>query len=105
MGHYDSCREYDEERRRNPKKSQPEKSENDNQNDMVSSPKHYTVGGYEAIDVIQAKLTKEQFIGYCLGNALKYNMRFNYKGNRAQDAGKADWYIRRLLKVLTPDEE
>ena len=74
--------------------------EKDNQNDLVNSPDHYTVGGHEAIDVIKAKLTDEQFIGYCLGNILKYNMRFNYKGKRAQDTGKAHWYTNKLLEAL-----
>lgn len=81
-------------------KSQQKITESDNQNNMIFSPQHYTVGGYEAIDVIEAKLTKDQFIGYCLGNTLKYNMRFNYKGNKELDTGKAIWYLNRLLATL-----
>jgi len=31
--------------------------------DNVNHPKHYLVGGIEAIDIIQSRLTKEEFIG------------------------------------------
>ena len=33
-------------------------------NDIINNPQHYKVGGYEAIDVIRAKLTPEEFRGY-----------------------------------------
>lgn len=72
--------------------------------DLINSPQHYKVGGYEAIDVIQAKLTPEEFRGYCKGNILKYLMRANYKGKHNQDVGKADWYMERLW-LETQDEE
>lgn len=65
--------------------------------DMVNSPAHYTDGGIEAIDYIEAKLTAEQFIGMCLGNALKYLSRAGKKGDRAEDLRKARWYITRAL--------
>jgi hypothetical protein len=32
-------------------------------------PDHYKAGGIEAIDYIQAKLSPEEFAGYCRGNA------------------------------------
>ena len=31
--------------------------------DNVNHPKHYLVGGLEAIDIIASRLTKEEFIG------------------------------------------
>lgn len=67
---------------------------------MVHHPDHYVAGGIEAIDVIQAKLTREQFIGYLLGNILKYHMRHNYKNKPLQDTRKAGWYTNLLAKVL-----
>lgn len=79
--------------------------EKDNQNDLVNHPKHYTVGGHEAIDVMKAKLTHEQFIGHLLATSLKYLMRFNYKEKRTQDAGKAAWYVNRLVKELKEEKE
>ena len=53
--------------------------------DVVNNPRHYTVGGYEALDVIKAKLSPEEYRGYCKGNVLKYIMRANYKGHHDQD--------------------
>ena len=40
---------------------------------------YYDAGGIETIEIIKAKLTPEQFIGFCLGNALKYMCRANWK--------------------------
>ena len=65
--------------------------------DMVNSPAHYTDGGIETIDFIQAKLTPEQFVGMCVGNALKYLSRAGKKGDRVEDLRKARWYITRAL--------
>lgn len=65
--------------------------------DMVNSPAHYTDGGIETIEFIQAKLTDEQFHGYCLGNALKYLSRAGKKGDQDTDLAKARWYITRAL--------
>ena len=64
--------------------------------DQVNHPDHYKVGGYEAIDVIQAKLTKEEFGGFCKGNALNYLMRSNYKKHHDEDLQKAEWYLSRV---------
>ena len=64
--------------------------------DVVNHPQHHTFGGIEAIDVMKAKMTDEQFKGYLLGNALKYLMRCNHKGVFAQDVAKAGWYVKRL---------
>ncbi len=67
----------------------------------VNSPDHYTVGGHEAIAVIKAKLTPEEYRGYLKGNGLKYMMRANYKGQHDKDCAKAQWYIDELNKVLS----
>tara|TARA_R110002020_G_scaffold168090_1_gene356761 strand:+ start:14893 stop:15123 length:231 start_codon:yes stop_codon:yes gene_type:complete len=73
--------------------------------DNVNSPEHYMQGGMETIDVLHAKLTPEQFKGYCLGNALKYLTRFEHKGRPLEDLDKARWYIRRLEVALRGKEE
>ena len=64
--------------------------------DAVFHPSHYTIGGIESIEVLRAKLTKEQFEGFCLGNALKYSMRANFKGKFTEDMAKASNYISML---------
>ena len=65
--------------------------------DMVNHPAHYKVGGIEAIDYIAAKLSPEEFAGYCRGNALKYISRAGHKSDAAEDIRKAVWYLNRLL--------
>ena len=67
--------------------------------DVVNKPKHYNQGDIECIDAIEAMLTHEEFVGYLRGNSLKYRWRFRYK-NGIEDLRKAEWYERRLLKVL-----
>ena len=67
---------------------------------QVQSPPHYTVGGYEAIDILRSKLTHQEYQGYLKGNILKYMMRANYKGHHDQDCLKAQWYADELAKTL-----
>tara|TARA_R100001086_G_scaffold201688_1_gene117894 strand:- start:56 stop:283 length:228 start_codon:yes stop_codon:yes gene_type:complete len=67
--------------------------------DVVNKPKHYNQGDIECIDAIEAMLTHEEFVGYLRGNSLKYRWRFRYK-NGTEDLLKAQWYERKLLKVL-----
>lgn len=69
--------------------------------DMVNHPPHYTLGGIETIDFIQAKLTKEEFLGYLKGNVLKYGSRIGNKGAAVLDAGKLAWYAKKLQDVLS----
>lgn len=63
--------------------------------DMVNSPPHYTDGGIEAIDYIEAKLGPDGFRAYCVGNALKYISRAGKKGSDKEDLSLAIWYLRR----------
>lgn len=72
--------------------------------DPVNHPSHYTQGGIECIDAIQASMTPEEFRGFLKGQVLKYTWRGNYKGNPTQDAKKAAWYNNRLIQVLEHDE-
>ncbi|MFS1514578.1 DUF3310 domain-containing protein [Chengkuizengella sp. SCS-71B] len=69
------------------------------QNDPVNRPNHYVTGGIETIDFMQAKLTGEQFKGYCLGNVLKYCTRHEHK-NGKEDLKKAQWYLNKLLEAV-----
>ena len=64
--------------------------------DMVANPPHYTAGGVECIDAIEAALTPEEFRGYCKGNAMKYVWRERHKGG-SESVSKAAWYLARLL--------
>ena len=66
-------------------------------NDAVNHPSHYTDGGIETIDFIEAK----EF-PYHLGNAIKYISRAGKKDQNKtiEDLQKAVWYIERYIKVL-----
>ena len=63
---------------------------------MSKDPKstHYDAGGIEAISIIRAKLTSEQYEGYLLGNALKYALRMNFRGDFDRDLEKIQYYIK-----------
>ena len=60
--------------------------------DFVNHPPHYTTGGIETIDFIEAKQ-----LNYNLGNVVKYITRADHKGNRVEDLRKAKWYLEREI--------
>ena len=68
--------------------------------DMVNSPSHYQLDGMEAIDIIKAALTPEEYRGYLKGNTLKYILREPYKGNPAQDVSKAQWHLEKYHTLV-----
>ena len=51
---------------------------------LIYDSPHYS-GEIETIDFIRDKLTEEEFIGYCKGNAIKYLSRIKHKES-IQDA-------------------
>ena len=63
--------------------------------DVVNNPAHYTDGGIETIDYIEAK-----GLGYHLGNAVKYISRAGKKGTNQglEDLRKAQWYLARAIE-------
>ena len=65
--------------------------------DMVNHPSHYTDGGIETIDFIEAKK-----LPYHLGNAVKYISRAGKKDpeKTVEDLKKAVWYINRYISKL-----
>ena len=63
--------------------------------DNVNNPAHYTTGGIETIDFIEAKK-----LGYNLGNVVKYITRADHKGNKLEDLRKAQWYLSREIATL-----
>lgn len=60
--------------------------------DMVNHPPHYTSGGIETIDFIEAKQ-----LDYHLGNVVKYITRADKKGGM-EDLLKAQWYLNRAIE-------
>jgi len=67
--------------------------------DDVEHPYHYTAGGIETIDFIEAK-----GLGYNLGNVIKYVSRAYLKNAQVdgdiKDLEKAQWYLRREIETL-----
>lgn len=51
--------------------------------------KHYTECLVEPIVLMQAVMTKEQFKGFLIGNALKYRLRAGHKEDAQKDIDKA----------------
>ena len=68
------------------------------QEDTVNHPSHYTDGGIECIEAIEAVLSNEEFRGYCKGNCIKYNWRERHKGG-TESLKKAQWYLDRLIQL------
>ena len=64
---------------------------------------YYDAGGIETLDVIKAKLTKEQYHGHLLGNAIKYQCRMMHKPpeNPQRDAEKAANYSKWLAESFS----
>ena len=68
--------------------------------DNINKPSHYQGRyGMESIDVLRNFMTSEQLKGFYLGNALKYQLRFQKK-NGLEDLKKArknlDWLIEEM---------
>lgn len=66
--------------------------------DMVNHPPHYNTGKFEVIDVLEDTLGEEGFEKYCVGNTLKYLMRYEHKSNPLQDLEKAAWYLNKAIE-------
>ena len=60
--------------------------------EMVNHPDHYQGNRFEVIDIIE-----DYELGFHLGNAIKYILRADKKGNTKQDLKKALWYIQREI--------
>lgn len=73
------------------------------EHDAVNSPSHYTSGGIECIDCIKAALG-ENFIGFLMGNVIKYSYRYRHK-NGIEDLKKARWYLDRAIKEVEQNDE
>lgn len=64
------------------------------------NPSHYRQGGVEAIDVIEA-----YGLGFATGNAVKYILRYRFKGHPLEDLRKARWYLDRRISQLEQSDE
>jgi hypothetical protein len=60
-------------------------------------PAYYKIGELEVIDVVRS-WGREAFVGFCLGNILKYITRCQQSGDLSGDLAQAGQYIEFLLK-------
>jgi hypothetical protein len=58
---------------------------------------HYKEMGVQPWAVMEAVLTREEFIGFLKGNVIKYSMRQGKKDSN--DTGKARHYMQKLQEV------
>jgi hypothetical protein len=65
---------------------------------------YYDAGGIETVDIIRAKLSREQFLGYLQGNIIKYSCRANFKDDYARDMEKAKYYAGILDQTLNTED-
>ena len=82
-------------------KEHPTEPVEEEKKEMVNHPIHY--GGdteYECIKVLKAWMTKDEFIGFCKGNALKYLCRSGKKDEILQEYNKAKWYIEKMIERI-----
>ena len=75
------------------------------ENISKNSSSYYDIGGISVNDVIRAKLTPEEYAGWCKGNILKYTMRAKYKENENKDLKKAADYMRWLIECKNVENE
>jgi Protein of unknwon function (DUF3310) len=59
---------------------------------------HYKNMEIQPWSVMEATLTKEEFIGFLKGNVIKYSMRQGHKEG-SDDAAKAHHYLEKLKEV------
>ena len=69
--------------------------------DNVNHPPHYTQGGIECIDAMEAAYGTEAVINFCKCNVFKYLFRSSEK-QPVQSIEKAEWYLKKY-KELAPE--
>lgn len=74
------------------------------EDDPVNHPTHYTSGGIECLDALEASMTPIEYAGFLKGQVFKYIWRYRLKGKPVQDLRKALFYLDRLIKVAEKEE-
>ena len=72
--------------------------------DIVNQPAHYTTGGIETIDYMEAKSTPEEFRGHLRLTTIKYLSRAGLKDDTLTDLKKAQWYLNRLISFIESND-
>lgn len=72
--------------------------------DPVNHPSHYTSGGIECLDALEASMTPIEYAGFLKGQVFKYIWRYRLKGKPVQDLKKARFYLDRLIQITEKEE-
>ena len=73
--------------------------------DNVTHPSHYTQGGIECIDAIEAAVTGLTGMeAVCTAQCIKYLWRWKRK-NGLEDLLKARWYLDRLIEMTEKSDD
>ena len=81
------------------------KAEQEDQEDAVNHPSHYTQGEVECIDAIaSACINKQGIEAVCVANVIKYIWRYERK-NGIEDVKKAQWYLQKLIQELEKQQK
>lgn len=68
--------------------------------------KHYELWeGYESIEALEAIMTKEELIGWCKGNILKYRLRIGKKDDPRAEVRKIITYEKYLKQLMEMSDE
>lgn len=69
-------------------------------NDAVNHPSHYTYGGIECIDVIEAVVSEipNGLCAFLTGQVIKYIYRWTHKDKPVEDLKKCRFYLDRLIE-------
>lgn len=74
------------------------------QNDLVNHPRHYTKGGVECIDALDAAVVgKPPDEAICVANVIKYLWRYEEK-EPLRSLQSARWYLDRLIGKVRDKE-
>lgn len=68
-------------------------------NDIQVGGQHYKTMPIQPWEVMEAVLSREEFIGFLRGNVIKYSMRAGRKEG-SDDANKARHYMMKLKEVM-----
>lgn len=71
----------------------------ESEEDPVNRPSHYTTGGIECIDALEASMTPIEYAGFLKGQVFKYIWRYRLKGKPVEDLKKARYYLDRLIQI------
>jgi hypothetical protein len=72
--------------------------------DVVNHPTHYTQGGIECIEAMEAAFGAHELAVYCKIAAFKYIWRCEHK-NGLEDIKKAVWYLNKYIELMERDGE